>query len=66
MVVVNLLIKELKPLLPEAIFTQEPYGVMKQNIENFRGNVKRKNAVYSFLSHAEHLEKINSNPKPKK
>lgn len=51
------LIKELKPFLPEAIFTQEPYGVMKQNIENFKGNVK-KNAVYSLLSHAEHLEKL--------
>lgn len=51
------LIRELKPLLKDAIFTQEPYGVMKQNVENFNGRIN-KNYVYSFLSHAEHLEKL--------
>jgi len=51
------LINELKKLIPDAIFTQEPYGIMKQNIENYRGDIK-KQAVYSLLSHADHIEKL--------
>jgi len=53
------LIENLKPLLEDLnpIYTAEPYGVMKKNINNVKGGIY-KTAIYSLLSHVEHLEKL--------
>lgn len=39
------------------IFSQEPYGTMKKNIETCKDSIK-KQSIYSIMSHAEHLEKL--------
>ena len=53
------LIENLKLLLTDMkpIYTSEPYGVLKKNIEHVKGGIY-KTAIYSILSHVEHLEKL--------
>ena len=41
----------------KCIFTKEPYGVMKDSFNKFKGNTK-KEALFYLLSHSDHIERL--------
>lgn len=41
----------------KCIFTKEPYGVMKESFNKFKGNTK-KEALFYLLSHSDHIERL--------